>query len=91
MTELSASFAPDRVLPPGETILDIAEERGWTQSELAKRLGYSEKHVSLLINGKVPITLDAALHLVKRRRLNHPWCARPASAPPYPCHLPAGW
>ena len=63
MTELSASFAPDRVLPPGETILDIAEERGWTQSELAKRLGYSEKHVSLLINGKVPITLDAAQRL----------------------------
>lgn len=63
MTELSAPFAPDRVLPPGETILDITEERGWTQSELAKRLGYSEKHVSQLINGKVPITLDAAQRL----------------------------
>ena len=53
MNELSASFAPDWVLPPGESILDIAEERGWTQAELAQRLGYSEKHMSQLINGKV--------------------------------------
>lgn len=63
MTELSAPFAPDWVLPPGESILDIAEERGWTQAELAQRLGYSEKHMSLLINGKVPITVDAAQRL----------------------------
>jgi HTH-type transcriptional regulator/antitoxin HigA len=63
MTELSAPFAPDWVLPPGESILDLAEERGWTQGELARRLGYSEKHISLLINGKVPVTLDAAQRL----------------------------
>jgi HTH-type transcriptional regulator/antitoxin HigA len=63
MTELSASFAPDWVLPPGESILDIAEERGWTQAELAQRLGYSEKHMSQLINGKVPLTVDAAQRL----------------------------
>ena len=63
MTELSAPFAPDWVLPPGESILDLAEERGWTQGELARRLGYSEKHIRLLINGKVPVTLDAAQRL----------------------------
>lgn len=63
MTELRDSFMPDWVLPPGETILEAAEERGWTQSELAQRLGYSEKHISQLINGKVPITLDAAQRL----------------------------
>ncbi len=63
MTELSAPFAPDWVLPPGESILDIAEERGWTQAELAQRLGYSEKHMSQLINGKVPLTVDAAQRL----------------------------
>lgn len=60
MTELSASFAPDWVLPPGASILELAEDRGWTQAELARRLGYSEKHISQLINGKVPITVDAA-------------------------------
>lgn len=63
MAELSAPFAPDWVLPPGESILDIAEERGWTQAELAQRLGYSEKHMSQLINGKVPLTVDAAQRL----------------------------
>ena len=63
MTELSAPFAPDWVLAPGESILDLAEERGWTQGELAQRLGYSEKHISQLINGKVAITVDAAQRL----------------------------
>ena len=63
MTELSAPFAPDWVSPPGETVLDIAEDRGWTQAELAHRLGYTEKHVSQLINGKVPLSVDAALRL----------------------------
>ena len=63
MTELSAAFAPDWGLPPGESVLDIAEERGWTQVELAQRLGYTEKHISQLINGKAPITVDAAQRL----------------------------
>lgn len=63
MTELSAKFAPDWVSPPGESIIDISEERGWTQSELAQRLGYTEKHVSLLINGKVALSVDAASRL----------------------------
>lgn len=63
MTELTAPFAPDWVSPPGDSILDIAEERGWTQAELAQRLGYTEKHVSQLINGKVPLSVEAALRL----------------------------
>jgi len=63
MTELTADFAPDWVSPPGETILDMAEERGWAQTELAQRLGFTEKHTSQLINGKVPLSLDAAQRL----------------------------
>jgi len=63
MTELSAPFAPDWASPPGDTILDLIEERGWTQAELAVRLGYSPKHVNQLVNGKVPLTEDAALKL----------------------------
>lgn len=63
MNEPNVPFTPDWALPPGESILDLAEERGWTQAELAQRLGYSEKHVSQLINGKVPITVDAAQRL----------------------------
>lgn len=63
MTESATRFQPDWVSPPGETVADLLEERGWSQQELAQRLGYSEKHVSQLINGKVPLTEDAAMRL----------------------------
>ncbi len=63
MTKLAAPFAPDWVSPPGDTILDIIEERGWTQAELAARLGYSPKHVNQLIKGKVSLSEDAAIRL----------------------------
>lgn len=59
----TSQFSPDWVSPPGDTILDLIEEREWTQAELAERLGYSTKHVSQLINGKVPLTEDAAVKL----------------------------
>ena len=49
MTEAMPSFTPNWVSPPGETILDLLEEHDWTQEQLAQRLGYSTKHVSLLI------------------------------------------
>ncbi len=65
MTELSAPFAPDWVSPPGDSILDAIEDRSWTQAELARRLGYTEKFVSHLINGKAPLSLDAAEKLEK--------------------------
>lgn len=63
MTDLAAPFAPDWVSPPGDTLLDLIEERDWTQTELALRLGYTTKHVNQLIKGKVPLTEDAAIRL----------------------------
>ena len=62
MTDLR-SFKPKWVVPPGATISDIAEERGWNQMELAKRLGCSEKHLSQLINGKAKISPEMAVTL----------------------------
>lgn len=59
----SAAFAPDWVSPPGDTILDLLEERDWSQQQLADRLGFSLKHVNQLINGKVSLTEDAAIRL----------------------------
>lgn len=59
----AASFAPDWVSPPGDTILDILEERDWSQQQLADRLGFSLKHVNQLIRGKVSLTEDAAIRL----------------------------
>ncbi len=63
MAEPITTFAPDWASPPGESILDFLEERGWSQAELAQRLGYTEKHVSLLVNGKVALSIDAAQRL----------------------------
>jgi HTH-type transcriptional regulator/antitoxin HigA len=63
MTEPRDTFTPDWVSPPGDTILDILEERGWSQVELADRLGYTEKFISQLVNGKVALTVDAAVRL----------------------------
>ncbi|MDZ7856824.1 ImmA/IrrE family metallo-endopeptidase [Sphaerotilus sp.] len=62
-TDTGAPFTPDWVSPPGDTILDLIEERDWTQQQLAARLGYTAKHVSHLINGKVPLTEEAAIRL----------------------------
>ncbi|MGB4406261.1 MAG: HigA family addiction module antitoxin [Sphaerochaeta sp.] len=49
--------------PPGETILDILEERGWSQSELAVRTGYTRKHIDQLVQGNACITEETALKL----------------------------
>lgn len=63
MTSSPAEFRPDWASPPGETIADIIDERGWTQNELATRLGFTTKHVSQLINGKAPVSEETALRL----------------------------
>lgn len=58
-------FRPDWVSPPGESIADLLEERGWSQTSFAERMEYTEKHVSLLINGKAALTEEAAFRLEK--------------------------
>lgn len=63
MTEQTALFQPDWVSPPGDTIADLLEEKGWSQAEFAQRCGYTTKHASLLINGKASITEVTALKL----------------------------
>ncbi len=59
MSDLN-TFEPDRVSPAGDTIKDIIRSRGWKQTDFSKRTGWSEKHVSLLFNGKAPITEGTA-------------------------------
>jgi len=63
MTKTTRPFIPDWVFPPGDTIADLLEERDWTQAQLAEDLGYTTKHISLLINGKVSINEETALKL----------------------------
>lgn len=61
MTE--TAFAPEWISPPGETIADVLDERGWTQAELADRLGFTRKHVNDLVQGRSAMTPDAAERL----------------------------
>lgn len=63
MTKTTRPFTPDWVSPPGDTIADFLEERDWTQAELAERLAYTTKNISLLINGKAPVNEEIALKL----------------------------
>ena len=63
MTEQEQTFSPDWVSPPGDTISDLMEERDWNQVELARRLGFSAKHLNQLIKGKASLTDDTALRL----------------------------
>ncbi|MEV5598220.1 helix-turn-helix transcriptional regulator [Streptomyces sp. NPDC052496] len=40
----------------GERLRTLRDERGWTQEELAERLGYSGTHISAVENGRRPPT-----------------------------------
>jgi HTH-type transcriptional regulator / antitoxin HigA len=57
------TFAPDWLSPPGDTIADILEERGWEQAELAQRTGFTKKHVNDLVKGRASLSPDAAQRL----------------------------
>jgi addiction module HigA family antidote len=49
---------------PGEALReDFLPELGWTQQQLAERLGISFRRVNEILNEKRPVTLDTALRL----------------------------
>ena len=49
--------------PPGATIKEQLEYRGMSQREFARRMDYSEKFISQLINGQVELTPNTAHRL----------------------------
>ena len=48
---------------PGEILEEALQERGMSNAELARRTELSEKHVSQLVNAKVPLSMDVAFKL----------------------------
>jgi len=49
---------------PGEILLEeFMEPYGMTQTDIAKRIGVSRKHISELVNGRKGISTDIALRL----------------------------
>ena len=58
-------FQPDYAIHPGVYLDELLASRGMNQAELAIRLGITRKHLSNIINEKVPITLELAHYLEK--------------------------
>lgn len=56
-------YKPFVLLGPGDSIREELKFYGWDQKDLAEITGYTEKHISQLINNKVPITIDMAKKL----------------------------
>jgi HTH-type transcriptional regulator / antitoxin HigA len=54
---------PRRLSPPADTILDNLEAVGWTQADLAERMGRTKKHVQDLVKNKTRITSETAVEL----------------------------
>jgi addiction module HigA family antidote len=51
---------------PGESILDLClEPLGMSITKAAEHLGVSRKHLSAVINGHAPISVDLAIRLAK--------------------------
>lgn len=48
---------------PGETLVDLLEEKGMTQAELAERMGRPLKTINEIIKGKTSITPETAIQL----------------------------
>lgn len=63
--ETKLLYHPDRVSAPGVTLLDLIEERGMTQAELAERTGLPLKTINEIIKGKAAITSETAIQLEK--------------------------
>lgn len=62
-TQRHPAQAPNWVSPPGDTLQDYLDEKGWTQVELASRLSFTKKHVNDIIRGRVSITPLVATRL----------------------------
>ncbi|HIE0145269.1 ImmA/IrrE family metallo-endopeptidase [Serratia marcescens] len=48
-------FCPDRVSPPGDTIIDLMDEHGLTDEELSKKIGLSIRKGQQLLSGHLHI------------------------------------
>ena len=60
---LNNEYHPDEVSPPGETLVEVLEERGLSQADLAERMGRPKKTINEIVKGKAAITPETALQL----------------------------
>lgn len=57
------AYEPDFVTPPGDTLLELLDDRGMSQTELARRMNRPIKTINGIIRGKKAITAETALQL----------------------------
>src|ERR1700733_11480286 len=62
-SESQSSWVPDWAVPPGEILLEAIQDRGMSQSDLARRMGRPIKTINEIVNGKAAITPDTAIQL----------------------------
>jgi HTH-type transcriptional regulator / antitoxin HigA len=60
---MTSSFKPNWASPPGDTIGDVLNARGWSMADLAGRLEQPESRVRELIEGRTAITIRTATKL----------------------------
>jgi addiction module HigA family antidote len=60
---MTSQYEPDRVSPPGETLVESIDALGLSGSELAERLGLPEEAVDKIIRGEATVTAETALQL----------------------------
>ena len=63
MAVKKTGISRDLIIHPGETIADVLEDRGITQTELASRAGVSPAYVSNVLAGKKGISANFAMGL----------------------------
>ena len=56
-------YKPDHISPPGDTIADLLEERGWSINEFCKRLRCPLSYAQGLLKGQTAITGEMAVRL----------------------------
>lgn len=63
MTPEALTYQPDYAVPPGETLLEVLDDRAMTQADLARRINRPAKTVNEIIKGKAALTAETALQL----------------------------
>ena len=57
---MTYTYQPDYATPPGDTLRELLEDKGLSQSDLAQRTGMAEKTISQIMSGEASISLDTA-------------------------------
>jgi len=55
------SYIPNKAILPGRIISESLNREGMTQKNLSERMGISEEHLTQIINGEAPITVEVSL------------------------------